>query len=278
MESRDDGSPHNNAEITGTSNAYPIRKLSMPHPLGALRIVFYKDTFLALWTAAVVYAVWYCIQTILPVTYGPIYQFNELEVGLSYLAGGTGVIAGGIIAGKLMDWNYRVIAGKHGLSINQSSGDDIRHFPIEEARSRGCYAIFALYLLEVVGLGWVIQYKVHCSVPLILQFLIGAHGTIIHQTFNALLVDIFPENASTAAAAGNITRCGLAAALVAAMQPLVSVIGHGFFFTLVGLLGSLSGILAIILLRLKGREWRRERNKGSPLDSTELVPESENKR
>ncbi|KAH9887158.1 MFS general substrate transporter [Xylariomycetidae sp. FL2044] len=234
-------------------------KLIAPNPLVPLRIVFYKDTFLTLWTAAVVYTVWYCVQTSILLIYGPIYHFSELEVGLSYLAGGFGVIAGGFVAGRLMDWNYRVVAAQHGLPVDKRRGDDMTRFPIEQARSRGSPLIFAFYLCEVVGLGWSVQHRAHCSVSLVLQFLIGAKGTIIHQSFNTLLVDVFPENPGTAAAAGNITRCGLSAAVVACIEPLVAAMGYGNFFTLVGLLSSLTGLASTWLLRRKGCGWREQR-------------------
>ncbi|KAK8136216.1 hypothetical protein PG984_004156 [Apiospora sp. TS-2023a] len=234
-------------------------KFSIPNPSKPLRIVFYRDTSLTLWTAAVVYTVWYCIQTSIPVIYGPIYHFNSLQVGLSYLAGGSGVIAGGFVAGKLMDWNYRVVAVNNGLPIDRKRGCDIYEFPIERARARGCLVNFGIYMCEVVAFGWVVHYNIHCSVSLILQFFIGAQGTIIHQSFNALLVDIFPESPSTAAAAGNITRCGLSAAVVAFMEPLVGAIGRGYFFTLMGLLSSLSGMASVLVLTRKGHGWRKAR-------------------
>ncbi|KAK7935843.1 hypothetical protein PG985_001338 [Apiospora marii] len=253
----DDGDLESRADRGTTANGRG--KLIIPNPLGPLRIVFYRDTALTLWTAAVVYTVWYCIQTSIPVIYGPIYHFNNFQVGLSYLAGGSGVIAGGFLAGRLMDWNYRVVAVNHGLPTDHRKGDDIYDFPIEKARARGCLLNFGVYMCEVVAFGWLVHYEVHFSASLVLQFFIGAHGTMIHQVFNALLVDIFPESPSTAAAAGNITRCGMSAAVVAFMEPLVSAIGRGCFFTLIGLLSSLSGMAAVLILTRKGHAWRKQR-------------------
>jgi hypothetical protein len=218
--------------------------------------------FLTLWVAANVYAVWYCIQTSIPIIFGSVYDWNDLYIGLSYLAGGFGVIAGGFIAGRLMDWNYKAVALKAGLSVDRVAGDDMRTFPIERARSRGAIILFSLFLPLLVGLGWSIHATAHPSIPLILQFIIGCISTIIHQCFNALLVDVFPEKPSTAAAAGNITRCGLAAAAVACVEPLISSIGFGWFFTLIGLLSGVTGIGAVVLLRKYGHEWRAHRLEG----------------
>lgn len=45
-------------------------KLVVPNPFVSLRLIFYWDTFLALWLAASPYAAWYLIQTSIPVIYG----------------------------------------------------------------------------------------------------------------------------------------------------------------------------------------------------------------
>ena len=231
----------------------------IPNPLGPLRIIFYRDSFLTLWVAANVYAVWYCIQTSIPLVFGPIYGWDGLSTGLSYLPGGFGVIAGGFVSGRLMDRNYKVVARKSGLVVDRVAGDDVADFPVELARSRGSVIHFAILLCTLVGYGWSIGKAAHPSIALILQFIIGAECTLIHQTFNALLVDVFPDKPSTAAAAGNITRCGLSAAAVACIQPLVKALGYGWFFTLVGLTSATTGVMAIVTLGTRGHGWRNRR-------------------
>jgi hypothetical protein len=72
-------------------------------------------------------------------------------------------------------------------------------------------------------------------------------------------VDISPQNPSTAAAAGNITRCVLSAAAIAAMQPLLDAIGCGWYFTAVAALSGLLSAVATFFIRLKGMTWRNER-------------------
>jgi hypothetical protein len=79
------------------------------------------------------------------------------------------------------------------------------------------------------------------------------------QTHNTLIVDISPKNTSTAAAAGNITRCLLSAAAVAAMQPLLEVMGRGWFFTALAALSGAISIAATVLIRRKGKAWRNQR-------------------
>jgi hypothetical protein len=82
---------------------------------------------------------------------------------------------------------------------------------------------------------------------------------ILEQTHNTLIVDISPKNTSTAAAAGNITRCILSAAAVAAMQPLLDVMGRGWFFTALAALSGVLSMVATLLIRRKGKTWRNKR-------------------
>lgn len=74
-----------------------------------------------------------------------------------------------------------------------------------------------------------------------------------------MLIDIHRESLSTASAAGNLTRCALAAGGVAVMEPLLVRLGEGPFFTLVAGLTSILGVLAIGIIRRKGMAWRLQR-------------------
>lgn len=237
-------------------------RLVVPNPFMPIRLIFYWDTFISLWLAASPYAVWYLIQTSIPIIYGQGhggYGFEDVYVGLCYLPGAFGVISGGLIAGKMMDQNYKHVATKNDWSDAYEQAD----FPIEQARSRFSLAILSVSMLVLIGFGWTVQFTVHPAVPLIFQFYLGAKCTVLLQVYSALLVDIFPEKPGTIAASNNITRCGLSAAAVAALDPLVNTIGHGWFFTMVGLLDGCVCIIGVMVLRRHGKAWRAKRSKES---------------
>lgn len=231
-------------------------KAVMPNPLPSIRIVFHPDTFLALWLAGTPYALWFCVQTSTTPIFALSYGFNRLYVGLCFLAGGAGVIIGGFIAGRLMDANYRHVAQASGFPVDRVRGDDVGQFPIERARSRGSVRILLVSLCVVVGYGWVVEKRLHPAVPLVMQAYLGCKCTVLHQVYSVLVVDVFPNATGTAAASNNITRCALAAAAVAALDPLVSAMGYGWVFTLLGLLDAMSCVLAVLALRRWGRGWR----------------------
>ncbi|MCJ1385695.1 hypothetical protein MMC17_008818 [Xylographa soralifera] len=235
------------------------KTFKMANPLAAIRILFWRDTALVLWMAASPYAVWYCVQTSIPTIYQETYDFDELQIGLSYLTGGAGTVIGGYANGRLMDWNYKTTAKRIGHSINMVSGDDLEHFPIEEARARGSWWLLAVYILALAGYGWSVVAHAHESVPLILQFVLAALCTCFQQTFNALLVDIFPMSPSTAAASSNITRCVLSAIAVTVLQPLVGIVGQGWFFTLLACISGGGGLITNWAINKYGMQWRQQR-------------------
>lgn len=234
-------------------------RLKMLNPLAAIRIIFWKDTSLALWMAASPYAVWYCVQTSIPPTYKSVYNFSELQVGLAYLPGGAGTVIGGYANGKFMDWNYRVTARKIGHTIDKVSGDDLKRYPIERARSRGGWYLLVIYICALVGYGWSVIAQTSAAVPLVLQFVLAALCTCFQQTFNALIVDIYPESPSTAAASSNITRCALSAAAVSILQPLVEAMGIGWFFTFLAILSGGGGMVSIWAMNRYSMQWRQQR-------------------
>ncbi|KAI1179119.1 major facilitator superfamily domain-containing protein [Nemania sp. FL0916] len=235
-------------------------KLSAPNPLPSVRLIFHRDTALILWLCASPYALWYCIQTSIPLIYGAGYGFNDLEVGLSFLAGGGGVITGGVIAGRLMDWSFKKTAIKAGFSPDTKKSIDINVFPIEKARSTASIPIMLISIFAVGGYGWAVQTHAHPAIPLIFQFYIGAKCTILHQIYGALIIDIFPSSPGTAGASNNICRCTLSAIAVAILQPVVKRVGYSWLFTILALIEGLSGIAAVWVLRQRGWQWRNKRS------------------
>ncbi|KAL8867157.1 MAG: hypothetical protein Q9174_005839 [Haloplaca sp. 1 TL-2023] len=237
-----------------------------------MRIVFFKDTVLVMWLSSSPYAIWYCIQTSIPPIYKDFYGFSELYVGVTYLSGATGVIMGSYLNGKMMDRNYKITARETGFTIDKHSGDNLNDFPIEKARARGSYYLLVIYACALAAYGWVVSLHIHESLPLILQFVLGMLCTSFQQTYNALLVDVFPSNPSTAAAAANLVKCALSAAAVAVLQPLETAVGIGWVFTILTILSAGGGFVSLWALRKYGMKWR-QRRKPNTAASTEPVVE-----
>jgi multidrug resistance protein len=252
------------AQGEGLPRTNPVRNphrksFRIKNPFACLRIIFYFDTALILWMHGSFYVVDYVLVAAVPDIFSKTYHFNELEIGLAYLPRGIGIILGGWFNGKAMDYNYQIIAKRIGWTVNKISGDDLQHFPIEHARSRGSIWLLVISTATQIGYGWAVSKPTHVSIPLVLQFIQGFWQTCFYTIYNTLLVDIFPSSPSTAAAAASIVRCSMAAAGVALLQPVLDSVGRGWFFTVLGLWSGSCGVIAVWLIRKKGMDWRNTR-------------------
>lgn len=245
-----------------TERSLQLNQKPVWRPLSAfasLRIVLYPDAAVVLCMVASSYSVYYTFQVAIPVIFDEVYGYNELEIGLAFLPGLAGMTIGGIIAGKLIDRNYAETARECNTNVDRKKGDDLKDFPIEKARYRKCLPFIALEVALLAGYGWIVQYHVHPSIPLVMQFVICATSTLLTHVSSALLVDIFPTMSSSAYASGQITRCALSAASAAILQPLVGVVGRGWYFTIFALFVGLSGLGSVVTSRSKGMQWRQKR-------------------
>ena len=132
---------------TGSKVGEEKEKLKMMSPWACLRILFWKDTAFVLWMSSSPYAVWYCVQKSISLIYKDIYGFNELQIGLTFLMGATGVILNSYLNDKMMDRNYRVTAQSIERTIDKVSGDDLDEFllkrPGSGVRTISLLSIFA---------------------------------------------------------------------------------------------------------------------------------------
>ncbi|UKZ83336.1 hypothetical protein TrVFT333_011144 [Trichoderma virens FT-333] len=226
----------------------------------SFRIILYKDAAFVLWMVASSYSVYYTFQVAIPVIFSEIYRYNELEIGLVLLPGLAGMTIGGIIAGKLLDRNYAITAKNHNVEAPEKNETSRTDFPLEVARYRNCFAFILIQVLLVIGYGWAVHFRVHPAVPIVLQFFICGTSTLLSHTASALLVDIFPEMSSTAYASGQIMRCGLSAASAAIIQPLITAVGRGWYFTMFSLFIGTTGAGSVFVSRLRGMQWRQKRH------------------
>ncbi|KAL8853981.1 MAG: hypothetical protein Q9221_001104 [Calogaya cf. arnoldii] len=235
------------------------KKWEILNPLQCLKILLLKEAAPILLVHGFSYMIDFSVQTSIASAFTELYHFNELAVGLSYLPRGVGIIVGGYANGKFMDRNYKITANQIGHMIDREHGDDINDFPIERARTRGSPYLIGILTCSVVGYRWALDQHSHVSVALILQFIQGVFESSIYVFSSTLLIDILSDTPSTAAATASITRCALTALGTATVQPLIVVLGRGWYFTSLGLFTGVASLVAIWTIRTWGMRWTIKR-------------------
>lgn len=216
--------------------------------LSSLRIIAHPDAASVLGVIAVSYCIYATLLTVVPTIFDDLYDFNSLQQGCALLPALAGLTFGGIIAGRLIDRNYRK------TTEIEKVGDSA--LSIERARYRNWTPVVLAEVALLVAFGWAVEYHVHPVVPLILEFFVVATSTIMSHTANALLVDIFPNTSSTAYASGQIARCGLSAVSIAVLQLVVDAVGRGWYFTILAIFVGVISCVGIVISRTVGVQWR----------------------
>ncbi|KAL2068164.1 hypothetical protein VTL71DRAFT_16262 [Oculimacula yallundae] len=104
---------------------YIGRSFQIQSPLAVGKILLHKDTSLIILISSSYYALWYCVQATIPMTYSsPPHNFTELQVGLAYLPGAAGIVLSAFLSSKFLDWNYNRTARKAGVTVDKSFGYD----------------------------------------------------------------------------------------------------------------------------------------------------------
>ena len=146
--------------------------------MNPFRLLVQPDLLLLLIYNGIGFAAFYTVLSSLSVLLDEVYGLPETSIGLCFLAVAGGMMLGGIVTGKFLDWDYdrikkRIISQAEASPEGAATPQDMvreENFPVEEARLRIVPVYLAVYITCCIGYGWAIQQRVHLAVPLLIQF------------------------------------------------------------------------------------------------------------
>ena len=125
-----------------------------------------------------------------------------------------------------MDQSYRLTAKGIGYSPDKLARDDFTQLLIEKGRTHSSWYFWTFLCARWEAMEGRLKHT-RMSAFLYCSDLCSFLHTTLLQSYRTLLVDIFLDNPGTAAASGNILRCGLSALGLALIQPLINGLGRG---------------------------------------------------
>ena len=156
-----------------------LKEPRKPRMLEPISLLFEKDVFVILSYGTITYTGFMMLCVSLPIILQSVYSLSELQVGLIFIAPGTGNIIGPLVYGKFLDREFRAVHKQYktdtGKEYNRKSGD-IGDFPIEIARLRRIWWILALYVISMASFGWLMQERVNLAGPIV--FLVLSKGIL----------------------------------------------------------------------------------------------------
>ncbi|CAI7569748.1 unnamed protein product [Penicillium glandicola] len=234
------------------------KRLTFPNPLRSFAVLLEWDALIIISYVGIVMFSNIALLTSTPNLFGPLYGFNELQIGLCFLPFGVSSCLGAVLYGKVIDYNYKRTAHKLGFLVDRKKGDNLRSFPIERTRLLTVFPVMAIGIAAFIPYGWVLQQRVHLAAPLALQFIIGFCFVASLNCLNTLLVDLFPDKPATAASACNFVRCCLGAVGAALISQMLGGMGWGWCFVFLGLAMAV-GMGLLWLENVYGMGWREKR-------------------
>ncbi|EJT98759.1 MFS general substrate transporter [Dacryopinax primogenitus] len=220
-------------------------------PLDFVKLFTHIDVCLILWTNAVSFTMFYCIQTTLSPLFLAAYpSLTETEIGLCYLASGAGCIVGAPLSGRLLDISW----AREEARVKREGG----HVRKEHARLSSSPIYWGLNTAVLAAYGWCVRFGVSVGVTLLLQFFATCMTMCIFTVSQTLLMDLFPGRGSAVGAANNIVRCLLGAVVISVIDFVRLAIGPGWTFTALSVWCVLTYPLVLLEWRY-GTHWAAKR-------------------
>ncbi|KAI9901041.1 hypothetical protein N3K66_002858 [Trichothecium roseum] len=245
---------------TAVESSQPGRepfKFKPPNVLGSLMMLLELETGILLLTSSLVFAGFYALAAAMPSQLTKEYGLTEIQVGLMYLPHAAGSVVAAGIVGPAINRNYKRHCDSLGISCDRTRQQDLSNFPIEQARLQVAIPLVTLGGASLLAWGWSLQASAHIAVPCVMLFVLGIGMIGFSNATNALLIDLHPGRAGTAAAANNLSRCLVGAGASAVVVPAIDGIGIGWTFTIAGALYVVC-IPALLLCMARGPKWREQ--------------------
>ncbi|KAJ7121965.1 major facilitator superfamily domain-containing protein [Mycena crocata] len=211
-----------------------------------LRLLLNLDILILLAFNGVICAVFYGVNTsISTIFHGAYPSLNETQLGLCFLAIGGGMLAGSVISGKILDWDYQRV--KKSILGKKAESEP---FPIEKARMRLMPVLLVFYVACCAAYGWCIERNVNIGGPLILLIGVGFFAMAIMNATQTLILDLVPGQGSSVTACNNLVRCALSATMVALIQLILTALGSGWTYVLLAGLCILASPLIYVVMHV----------------------------
>ncbi|KAK9481158.1 major facilitator superfamily domain-containing protein [Lipomyces japonicus] len=225
------------------------------NPLRILSVFAEYDILVVLFINGIFYSIYSALTVGASSDFATEYHLSTLKVGLCYLPLGCGCSIGSIVAGRILDYDYRAAVNRLGYGVTEND-----EFPLEQVRLKRTFWLALPFFGGLIGFGWSFKYHAHLAVVLVMMFLCGFGALSIYTGVQVLITDLYPHQSAGVNATNNLVRCWMGGAASALVEIIRDHIGVSWTYTLLALLTLLAAPLVIIEI-LYGREWRRTRNK-----------------
>lgn len=208
------------------------RKSSRGQLLVPFKIIQKKGVLIALLPVGIQYTVWTMTLTSLSTTLETKYMYSIIHIGICYIPSGVGTVLGSVMAGRVLDWNYRRRKLAYDTQFGHLDEHERPEFNIRKVRLELCIFTSIPLIFFSVVFGWCLQNRVNVAPILLSAFVVSFCCVAQLSAITTLLIDMYPGQGSALTSCVNFVRCILAAIGIGVLQDMVDAMGEGGTYTL----------------------------------------------
>ncbi|CAF9915250.1 MAG: hypothetical protein HETSPECPRED_002341 [Heterodermia speciosa] len=241
----------------GASKTVRSLKCIFLDPLKIILYLRYPAVMITVYYASVTFGCLYMLNISLETTFSkPPYRFNTIELGLAYMPNSLGYIIASLLGGK---WTDKIMVNAAKRAKRYDEKGHLIYRPADRMRENAWLAAF-LYPSALIWYGWTAEKGIHWVVPLIANFFFGIGSMLIFAAATTMLTEFMPRRASSGVAVNNFVRNIFSCVGAIVAGPLISTIGDGWLFTIMGL-WAMASCVVVWAMRHYADRWRARMEK-----------------
>lgn len=241
-----------------TKRAAAIFKRCIIDPLSVLKYLRFPAVLLTVYLASITFGSLYVLNISVQQTFSKApYNFSVLIVGLLYIPNSLGYVISSIFGGR---WTDIIMAREARAAGRYDENGKLLYQPEDRMRENAWIAA-VIYPGALIWYGWTADNGIHWIVPMIANFFFGLGSMIIFGMATTMLTEFLYKKSSSGVAVNNFIRNIFSCVGGIVAQPIISAIGNGWLFTILGLVCWVSAFAVIWAMRKFGPKWRIEMNK-----------------
>ncbi|KAJ5125417.1 hypothetical protein N7526_007594 [Penicillium atrosanguineum] len=221
-------------------------------PLKIILYLQYIPVLLSVYYASIAFGSLYVLNVSVQDTFGKApYNYSTIIIGLLYIPNSLGYFASSLVGGRWMD----NIMQREARKAKRYDERGRLVFRPEDRMRENAWLGAILYPVALIWYGWTAEKGVYWLVPMIANFFFGVGSMLIFSMVTTMLTEFVPNKSSEAVALNNFVRNIFSCVGSLVTTPIISAIGNGWLFTILGLV-ALASSSVIVFMRLFGPRWR----------------------
>ncbi|KAF2762461.1 MFS general substrate transporter, partial [Pseudovirgaria hyperparasitica] len=240
-----------------TSKWIRVLRRCLVDPLSILLLLRFPAVLVTVYYASIAFGSLYVLNVSIQETFRiPPYGFSDSIIGLLYIPNSLGYLIASLVGGRWVDYIMKREASKAGRY--DEKGRPI--FQPEDRMRENAWLGAVLFPSALLWYGWAAHNGATWIIPMIANFFFGIGSMLIFQLATTMLTEFLPRQASTGIAVNNFARNIFGFAGSVAAEPAILAIGNGWLFTILAIVGIISGPMCVWSMKKYGTKWRDSMN------------------